>query len=162
VIETIARINPNPIIFALSNPVDHAECTAEEAYRWSEGRALFAAGVPFPPVRYADRMLVPGQGNNMYIFPAVGLAIVTTKPRRVNDELFVVAARSVADQVTQAELDSGLLYPPQSHILQTEVTVAVKVAETIFARDLAGVKRPADVRRFIESQLYKPDYVSHV
>ena len=104
--------------------------------------------------------MVPGQGNNLYVFPAVGLAIVATKARRVTDEMFVVAARAVADQVTQAELDSGLLYPPQSHILETEVAVAVKVAETIFARRLAGVEKPRDVRSFVEGQLYKPEYTS--
>ncbi|MDB5350425.1 MAG: NAD-dependent malic enzyme [Planctomycetota bacterium] len=160
VVEAMARINPRPIIFALSNPTDHAECTAEEAYRWSEGRAMYAAGVPFPPVRYGTKTLVPGQGNNLYVFPAVGLAIVATQSRRVTDEMFVVAARAVADQVTQAELDSGLLYPPQSHILETEVAVAVKVAETIFARSLAGVETPRDVRSFVEGQLYKPEYAS--
>jgi malate dehydrogenase (oxaloacetate-decarboxylating)(NADP+) len=158
VIESMARINKRPIIFALSNPASRAECTAEEAYRWSEGRALYAAGVPFPPVRFGDKTLVPGQGNNMYIFPAVGLAIVATKARRVTDEMFVTAARAVAEQVTQTELDAGLLYPPQSNILATEVKVAAKVAEVIFARGLAGAVKPADVRRFIESQLYKPEY----
>ena len=160
VVEAMARINPRPIIFALSNPTDHAECTAEEAYRWSEGRALYAAGVPFPPVRGGNKTLVPGQGNNLYVFPAVGLSIVATKARRVTDEMFVVAARAVADQVTQAELDSGLLYPPQSNILETEVAVAVKVSETIFARSLAGVEKPADVRSFVEGRLYKPEYTS--
>jgi malate dehydrogenase (oxaloacetate-decarboxylating)(NADP+) len=162
VVEAMARINRRPIIFALSNPTDHAECTAEEAYRWSDGRALYAAGVPFPPVSYGGKTLVPGQGNNLYVFPAVGLAIVATKARRVTDEMFVVAARAVADQVTQAELDSGLLYPPQSNILQTEVAVAVEVAETIFARGLAGVEKPADVRGFVEGQLYKAEYPRHV
>jgi malate dehydrogenase (oxaloacetate-decarboxylating)(NADP+) len=101
---------------------------------------------------------VPGRGNNLYIFPAVGLAIVATKARRVTDEMFVVAARAMADQVTQAEVDSSLLYPPQSNILQTEATVAVKVAETIFARKLAGIEKPKDVRRFVEGQLYEPEY----
>jgi malate dehydrogenase (oxaloacetate-decarboxylating)(NADP+) len=161
VIETMARINRRPIIFALSNPTDHAECTAEEAYRWSEGRALYAAGVPFPPVRYGEKTLFSGQGNNLYVFPAVGLAIVATKARRVTDEMFVVAARAVADQVTQAELDSGLLYPPQSDILETEITVAVKVAETIFAQKLTDIETPKDVRSFVEGQLYKPEYPTH-
>ena len=161
VIEAMARINRRPIIFALSNPTDHAECTAEEAYGWSDGRALYAAGVPFPPVRFGDKTLVPGQGNNLYIFPAVGLAIVATKAQRVTDEMFVVAARAVADQVTQAELDSGLLYPPQSNILQTEVAVAVKVAEIIFARGLARAEKPSDVRKFVENQLYRPEYPRH-
>jgi malate dehydrogenase (oxaloacetate-decarboxylating)(NADP+) len=160
VIETMARINRRPIIFPLSNPTDHSECTAEEAYRWSDGRALFAAGVSFPPVRYGDKMLVPGQGNNMYVFPAVGLAIVATKAQRVTDEMFVVAARAVADQVTEAELDAGLLYPPQGDIMQTEVAVAVKVAEVIFARGMAGAPKPADVRQFVEGQRYKPEYPS--
>jgi malate dehydrogenase (oxaloacetate-decarboxylating)(NADP+) len=160
VVEAMARINRRPIIFALSNPTDHAECTAEEAYRWSEGRALYAAGVPFPPVRYGSKTLVPGQGNNLYIFPAVGLAIVATKAKRVTDEMFVVAARAVAEQVTGDELNSGLLYPPQSNILETEVAVAVKVAETIFARGQAGIAKPADVRKLVESGLYKPEYPS--
>ncbi len=161
VIEAMARINRRPIIFALSNPTEHAECTAEEAYRWSDGRALYAAGVPFPPVRYGTKTFVPGQGNNLYVFPAVGLAIVATKARRVTDEMFVVAARAVAEQVTQTELDSGLLYPPQSNILQTEIAVAVQVAETIFARGLAGIEKPRDVRGFVEAQLYKPEYPRH-
>ena len=104
--------------------------------------------------------MIPGQGNNLYIFPAVGLAIIATKARRVTDEMFVVAARAVADKVTQAELDSGLLYPPQSNILETEVAVAVKVAETIFDRKLAGIEQPSDVRSFVEGQLYKPEYTS--
>jgi malate dehydrogenase (oxaloacetate-decarboxylating)(NADP+) len=162
VVESMARINNRPIIFALSNPTDHAECTAEEAYRWSDGRALYAAGVPFPPVRLGGKTLVPGQGNNLYIFPAVGLAIVATKARRVTGEMFVVAARAVAEQVSQAELDSGSLYLPQSNILQTEIAVAFKVAETIFNRGLAGAEKPADVRKFVEDQLYKPEYPRHL
>ena len=160
VIEAMARLNDRPIIFALSNPMDHAECTAEEAYRWSDGRALYAAGVAFPPVRIGDKTLVPGQCNNMYIFPAIGLAIVATKARRVTDEMFVVAAHAVAEQVTQSELDSGMLYPPQSDILRTEIAVAAKVADTIFTRGLAGVAKPANIRQFIEDQLYRPEYTS--
>jgi malate dehydrogenase (oxaloacetate-decarboxylating)(NADP+) len=160
VIETMSRINKRPIIFAYSNPTEHAECTAEEAYRWSDGRALFAAGVQFQPVRYNGKTLVPGQGNNLYIFPAVGLAIYATKARRVTDEMFIAAAKAVADQVTKAELDAGILYPPQSNILETEITTAERVAQVIFDRGLAGVKRPENLRAFLESQLYKPEYSS--
>ncbi len=158
VVEAMARLNRRPIIFALSNPTDHAECTAEEAYRWSEGRALYAAGVPFPPVRFKDRMLQPGQANNLYIFPAVGLAIYATRARRVPDELFITAARSVADQVTQAELDAGLLYPPQGEILRTELAAALRVCEVVFSLGLAGVDKPGDLQTFLDSQLYKPEY----
>jgi malate dehydrogenase (oxaloacetate-decarboxylating)(NADP+) len=158
VVETMARLNDRPFIFALSNPTDHAECTAEEAYRWSEGKALYAAGVPFGPVRYGDKTLIPGQGNNLYIFPAVGLAIHAAKPKRITDEMFVEAARAVAEQVTKAELEVGLLYPPQTEILKTEIATAVKVCEIIFERGLAGVDKPKDMREFIEAQLYKPEY----
>ena len=99
-----------------------------------------------------------GQANNLYIFPAIGLAILATRATRVPDELFITAARAVADQVTQTELDSGLLYPPQTSILQTEVTTAIRVCEVIFDRGLASVKRPADIRAFVEAQLYTPRY----
>ena len=157
-IEAMARLNRRPIIFALSNPTDRAECTAEEAYRWSEGRALFAAGVPFPPVQHGGKTLVPSQGNNMYIFPAIGLAVYATRARRVTDEMFVAAARGVAEQVTQAELAAGLLYPPQSRILATEIKTAERVAEVVFQRGLAGVEQPGDLGAFIASQLYQPEY----
>ena len=158
VVEAMSRINERPIIFAYSNPTEHAECTAEEAYRWSEGRALYAAGVQFPPVQFKGKTLLPGQGNNLYIVPAVGLAIYATKARRVTDEMFIAAANAVADQVTDEGRRDGLLYPPQSNILETEITTALRVAEVIFDSGLAGVKRPKDLRAFLESQLYKPEY----
>ena len=158
IIEAMARINQRPIIFPYSNPTSHSECTAEEAYEWSDGRAIFASGSPFPPVRWRDRTLVPGQGNNVYIFPAIGMAVYATNAKRITDEMFIVAARAVAEQVTQAELDTGLIYPPQSAILQTEVYAAQRVAELIFERDLARVPRPTDIGSFIQSRLYKPEY----
>jgi malate dehydrogenase (oxaloacetate-decarboxylating)(NADP+) len=162
VIEAMARVNQRPIIFPYSNPTSHLECTAQEAYRWSEGRAIFASGSPFPPVRFRDRTFVPGQGNNVYIFPAIGLAVYATRARRVTDEMFIAAARAVAEQVTPAELDVGLIYPPQSAILDTELHAAERVAEVIFARNLARVDRPADIGGFIRQQLYKPQYQSLV
>jgi len=158
VIEAMARLNKNPVIFALSNPTDHAECSAEEAYKWSDGRALFASGVPFDPVRFKGKLLVPGQGNNVYVFPAVSLAVFATEATRVTDEMFIAAARGVADNVSQAELDAGSLYPPQAEIFETEVKAAVRVAETIFARKLARVEKPKDMEAFIRSKLYTPKY----
>ena len=162
VIEAMARVNRRPIIFPYSNPTSHLECSAEEAYRWSEGRAIFASGSPFPPVRFGDRTFVPGQGNNVYIFPAIGLAVYATRAKRVTDEMFIAAAHAVAEQVTQAELDIGLIYPPQSTILTTELHAAQRVAEVIFARGLARVETPKDVASFVESQTYKADYQSMV
>jgi malate dehydrogenase (oxaloacetate-decarboxylating)(NADP+) len=160
VIEAMTRINRHPIIFALSNPTSRSECSAEEAYRWSEGRAVFASGSPFPPVQYRDRTLVPGQCNNMYIFPAVGLAVYATKASRVTDEMFIAAAEAVAQQVTAAELDAGLIYPSQSRILKTETYAAKRVAEVIFARGFARVPEPKELGSFIESQVFEPEYPS--
>jgi malate dehydrogenase (oxaloacetate-decarboxylating)(NADP+) len=158
VIETMARINRRPIIFPYSNPTSHSECTAEEAYRWSEGRAIFAGGSPFPPVTFNGKTYIPGQGNNVYIFPAIGLAVYATRATRVTDEMFIAAARAVADQVIQSELDVGLIYPPQSTILNTELQAAERVAEVIFASKLATVPAPEDIAQFIRSQTYKPEY----
>ena len=160
VVQTMARLNERPVIFALSNPTDHAECTAEEAYKWSDGRAIYAAGVQFPAVRVRDKTLTPSQCNNLYVFPAVGLAIYATRARRVTDEMFIVTAHAVAQQVTQAELDSGLVYPPQSNILQTEVNTAVDVCKVVFDRGLQGdgIDKPNDMRAFVEAQLYTPEY----
>jgi malate dehydrogenase (oxaloacetate-decarboxylating)(NADP+) len=158
VIEAMSRVNERPIIFPYSNPTSHSECTAEEAYRWSQGRAIFASGSPFPPVRSNGKTFVPGQGNNVYIFPAIGLAIYATHAKRVTDEMFVAAARAVAEQVTPAELDVGLIYPPQSTILNTELHAAERVAEVIFARGLARIPAPEDIAQFVRSQTYKAEY----
>jgi malate dehydrogenase (oxaloacetate-decarboxylating)(NADP+) len=160
VVSTMAKLNERPIIFALSNPTDHAECTAAEAYEWSQGRVLFSAGVPFLPFSYNGKVVVPGQGNNLYVFPAVALAVHATQAKRVPDALFIAAAHGVADLVTAAQLDSGLLYPPQSDILATEQRAAVRVAEAIFELGLAGVPKPKDVAALIASHMYQADYAA--
>jgi malate dehydrogenase (oxaloacetate-decarboxylating)(NADP+) len=162
VIEAMSRLNDRPIIFALSNPTEHAECTPETAYQWSGGKALYAAGVQFPPVSYGGRTFLPGQANNFYIFPAVGMAIYATQAKRVTDEMFIEAAHALADQVTPKELGQGLLFPPQSNILETEIKVAARVAKVVFDSDLARVKRPADYEAFIRSHVYKPEYRNYV
>jgi malate dehydrogenase (oxaloacetate-decarboxylating)(NADP+) len=162
VIEAMSRLNDRPIIFALSNPTEHAECTPEAAYKWSKGKALYAAGIQFPPVSYGGRTFLPGQANNFYIFPAVGMAIYATQPRRVTDEMFIEAARALADQVTPRELEQGQLFPPQSDILDTEIKVAARVAKVVFDSNLARVAPPADCEAFIRSQVYKPEYRSPV
>ena len=162
VIETMARVNQRPIIFPYSNPTSHSECTAEEAYKWSEGRALFASGSPFPPVKYGNQTFVPGQGNNVYIFPAMGMAVYATQAKRVTDEMFITAAKALAEQVSPSDLAMGLVYPPQSDILKTSLHIAEKVAEDIFALDLAGVPKPSNLQAFIASQAYTPEYKSLV
>src|SRR5437764_913933 len=158
IIEAMAAINERPIIFPYSNPTSRSECSAEEAYRWSEGRAIFASGSPFPPVEIAGKHFVPGQGNNVYIFPAMGMAIFATEATRVTEDMFITAARAVAEQVTEADLATGLIYPPQSRILEASLHVAERVAIEIFDRGLARVKRPDDVGALIRAKAYKPVY----
>jgi malate dehydrogenase (oxaloacetate-decarboxylating)(NADP+) len=158
VVEAMAQINEHPVILALSNPTEHAECTAEQAYTWSKGQAIYAAGVQFSPVYLNGRTFLPGQANNFYIFPAVGMAIYATQAKRVSDEMFIEAAAAVADQVPDALLQQGLLYPPQANILETEIKTAARVAQLVFDSGLARVDRPADIEAFIRSYVYQPAY----
>jgi malate dehydrogenase (oxaloacetate-decarboxylating)(NADP+) len=109
VVEAMSRINERPVILALSNPTEHAECTAGQAYTWSKGKAIYAAGVQFAPVHYNGQTYLPGQANNFYIFPAVGMAIFATQAKRVSDEMFIEAAQAVADQVPAELLKQGLV-----------------------------------------------------
>ncbi|MDB4954894.1 MAG: maeB2 [Myxococcales bacterium] len=158
VVEAMSRLNKRPIIFPLSNPTDRAECTPEQAYTWSNGTALYAAGVQFPDVTFKGKTYHPGQANNFYIFPAIGLATYAARPRRLTNECFVVAAEASADQVGPELRARGMLYPSQANILETEVTTATRVAEFMFDEGLAQVERPRDIRAWIEGQLYKPQY----
>jgi malate dehydrogenase (oxaloacetate-decarboxylating)(NADP+) len=158
VIEAISEMNERPIIFPYSNPTSRSECTAEEAYTWSKGRAIFASGSPFPPLTVGGKHFVPGQGNNVYIFPAMGMAVYATEAKRVTDEMFIVAAKAVAEQVGQDSLDVGLIYPPQSEILTASLHVAARIAEHIFDHGLARIARPQDISRLIGDKAYVPAY----
>jgi len=158
VIEAMAEINERPIIFPYSNPTSRSECTAEEAYRWSGGRAVFASGSPFPSVEINGQRFVPGQGNNVYIFPAMGMAVFATEAERVTEEMFIVAAQAVAEQVSEETLSTGLIYPPQSRILKASLHVAERIAAYIFDHALARVPRPDDVSALIRARAYRPVY----
>jgi malate dehydrogenase (oxaloacetate-decarboxylating)(NADP+) len=160
VIEAMSEINERPIIFPYSNPTSRSECTAEEAYKWSDGRAIFASGSPFDPVEINGKKFIPGQGNNVYIFPAMGMAVLATESSRVPEELFITAAKAVAEQVTEENLAAGLIYPPQSHILEASLNTATKIAEVIFERGLARISKPADIGAHIRSLAYQPAYTN--
>ena len=158
VIEAMTRLNERPVILPLSNPTSCAECTPEQAYTWSGGKAIYAAGVPFAPVHINGKTYLSGQANNFYIFPAVAMAIYATQAKRVSDEMFIEAAKAVADQVTPELLAQGLLYPLQANILETEIKTAARVAKLVFDSGLATVERPADMEALIRQHVYTPTY----
>ena len=158
VIEAMSSVNDRPVVLALSNPTEHAECTPEQAYTWSKGKAIYAAGVQFAPVHFSGQTFLPGQANNFYIFPAVGMAIFATEAKRVTDEMFIEAGQAVADQVPSELLKQGLLYPQQSNILEIEIQTAARVAKLVFDADLARVPRPDDMVEFIRNHVYTPKY----
>jgi len=162
VLEAMARLNDRPIVFALSNPTSKAECTAEQAYIWTAGRAIFASGSPFAPVTLAGKTYVPGQGNNAYIFPGVGLGAVACGTRLVTDEMFFAAARALAQQVEEEDLERGLIYPPLTEIREVSAAIAAAVAEVAYRRGLATQPKPADLLEYIEAQMYVPRYKSYV
>ncbi|MBM3266425.1 MAG: NAD-dependent malic enzyme [Candidatus Sericytochromatia bacterium] len=158
VIEAISRLNARPIVFALSNPTSKAECSAEQAYQWSGGRAIYASGSPFPPCTYEGRTFVPGQGNNAYIFPGVGLGVVACEARHVTDRMFARAARALAGEVLESDLAMGRIYPSLTRIRDLSATIGAAVAEVAFEDGLAGVPRPDDLLALVRSAMWEPVY----
>ena len=158
VLTTLAAQQERPIVFALSNPTSQSECTAEQAYGWTDGRAIFASGSPFPPVQCAGRTFVPGQANNSYVFPGVGLGAIASRARHITDEMFLATAHKLADLVTDEELASGRIYPKLSRIQEVSAEIAAAVCEVAFARGLSDKPRPQDLLAYVRGQMYRPFY----
>jgi malate dehydrogenase (oxaloacetate-decarboxylating)(NADP+) len=162
IILTMAEYNPRPIIFALSNPTANSECTAEEAYRHTGGRALFASGSPFAPVMYQGKQLIPSQANNAYVFPGIALGIVAARLTRVTDEMFAAAARTLAGLLSKEEMANGLLFPPLTSIRNVSVKIAMEVARIGFERGLSAIPEPRDIEALVKEQVFEPEYRSYV
>ncbi|EGG16759.1 NADP-dependent malate dehydrogenase [Cavenderia fasciculata] len=158
VVEEMARLNEKPIVMALSNPTSNAECTAEQAYTWSQGRCIFASGSPFAPVQYNGKTLIPGQGNNMYIFPALGLGSVVVNARHITDGMVIAAAKSLASQVDDSEVIQGKIYPGLHRIRELSVTIAVAVAEKAYEEGMAQLPRPDNLEQAVRDFIYHPHY----
>ncbi|HUH65231.1 MAG TPA: malic enzyme-like NAD(P)-binding protein, partial [Syntrophales bacterium] len=158
----MSKLNERPVIFALSNPTSKAECSAADAYTWSEGRAVFASGSPFPPFTYNGRTFVPGQSNNAYIFPGMGLGIIACEAKHVTDTMFFAAAKALAGQVEESDLAQGRIFPPLNRIQEVSAVIAAAVAAVAYKEGLAHKKRPLDITAFIKSEMYKPIYQSYV
>ncbi len=159
VIEHMSEINERPGIFALSNPTSRAECTAEQAYEWSQGRAIFASGSPFGEVDYAGKTFKPGQGNNAYIFPGIGLGAVVCNSSLITTEMFLVAAKALAAQVSEQDLALGALYPPLSNIREISLRIALAVIDYAYENDLARLRlRPDSMEQYVADYMYDPTY----
>lgn len=161
-VKAMARSNARPIVFALSNPTSKSECTAEQAYTWTEGRAIYASGSPFAPVTLNGLTHTPGQGNNAYIFPGVGLGIIASQSTRVTNGMFLAAAKTLAGLATHADLAAGRVFPELGRIREVSAAIALAVAENAFDHGLTRQIRPDDLAGFIKAQMYQPDYEDYV
>ncbi len=158
IVERMAALNDRPMVFALSNPTSKAECTAEQAYAWSDGRAIFASGSPFAEVEFKGRRHVPGQGNNIYIFPGVGLGALASEAREVTDAMFLAAARTLADLVEPDDLALGRVYPALTKIRDVSLRIAAAVAAEAYESGLAQATRPDDLVSDIRARMFDPVY----
>lgn len=162
IVRKMGKFNNFPVIFALSNPTSKSECTAEQAYSWTEGKAIFVSGSPFNPVTYEENTFSPGQGNNAYIFPGVGLGVVVSKSSRVTDDMFIAAADTLANMVSEEDLAKGRLYPSLAKIREISCKIAVNVAKQAFENHNAQVPRPKELEKNVRESMFTPEYNSYL
>ncbi|KAL4430559.1 hypothetical protein ABPG77_005799 [Micractinium sp. CCAP 211/92] len=158
VVEELCAHVPCPLIFPLSNPTDKAEITAEQAYKWSKGECVFASGSPFKPVEIDGERYVPGQANNVFIFPGTGFGAVMAKADCVTDTMFVEASQALADCVTEEQLDKKQIYPDIKDLRKVSATVAAAVAKAAHDDGVSSLSTPPkDWHEYILSRMWSPD-----
>ncbi|XP_039967591.1 NADP-dependent malic enzyme isoform X3 [Bactrocera tryoni] len=161
ILRIMATNNERPVVFALSNPTHKAECTADQAYKNTDGRVVFSSGSPFPPVEMNGKTFYPGQGNNAYIFPGIALGVITTGTHHISDDMFLIAARELANFVDQSDLDRGSLYPPLNAVREVSMRIAEGVTKCAYDKGLASTyPEPSDKRKWLQDQLYNFNYES--
>jgi len=162
VVKEMMKYSDQPIIFALSNPTTKSECTAQQAYKWTKGKVIFASGSPFDPVRMRGKIYVPGQGNNMFIFPGVGLGASLCQATKVTDAMFYMAAKTLAEMVTEEELSLRTVYPDLRKIRKISLTIATAICKMAFDEGLARVERPQNIKAWVKQSMYVPEYPHYV
>ncbi|MDO9311758.1 MAG: malic enzyme-like NAD(P)-binding protein, partial [Nitrosomonas sp.] len=158
IVRRMATVNERPVIIALSNPTSHTECTAEQAYQWSDGRVIFASGSPFDAVQYGNQLFKPAQGNNAYIFPGIGLGIYASSSRLVTQAMFLAAAEVLANTVTQQEIHTGAVYPALTRVREVSHAIAVAVCRVAVQEGLTDSNLPEDLADYVKSLMYEPNY----
>lgn len=158
VIQTMAEINDRPTIFALSNPTSSAECTAEQAYEWTDGRAIFASGSPFETVSLNGHTHRPAQGNNAYIFPGIGLGAIVADATIISENMFLAAAEALSDEVTDEDIAEGAIYPRLPTIREVSAKIAERVADTACREGVAQASYPEGYAQVIRDYMYDPSY----
>ncbi|XP_044730809.1 NADP-dependent malic enzyme-like [Chrysoperla carnea] len=161
ILQQMAKNAARPIICALSNPTSKAECTAEAAYTNTDGKCIFSSGSPFPDVTYKGKTYRPGQGNNAYIFPGIGLGVICAGVLSIGEDVFLEAARTLASLVNEDDLAQGSVYPPLADIQKCSIKIATQVAKNAYINGTATVRpEPKNFEEFVKAQMYNPNYSS--
>ncbi|MEM9623059.1 MAG: NAD-dependent malic enzyme [Pseudomonadota bacterium] len=146
-----------PIILPFSNPTDYSEAKPEDLIRWTDGRALVATGSPFAPVNYNGETYRIGQGNNVFIFPGLGLGALLANSAVVTDDMVTAASEACANAVSEAELAQGMLYPDIERLREVSAKVAEAVAGQAIQEGTANAT-PAQISAHLSNDLWDPAY----
>jgi len=158
IVREMAAHCERPVIFPLSNPTSKSEATPINLFRWTDERALFATGSPFPPIVSERGLIRVGQCNNSFIFPGVGLGVIASGARRVTDAMFVAAARVLSDFSPALQNPGDSLYPPLERVREISKSVALAVAHEAQTSGLAAATTAADLEQRISEKMWQIDY----